>query len=72
MPRDSHRGLLGVERASALRWVVVGAAVPTGVSVVMEALGIVEGSTVVRAVGAIPLGAAVTWVVSLVIRGELA
>jgi len=55
-----------------LRWVVVGAAVPTGVSVVMEALGIVEGSAVIRAVGAIPLGAAVTWVVSLVIRGELA
>ena len=72
MPRDSHRRLLGVERVSALRWVVVGAAVPTGVSVVMEVMGIVEGSAVIRAVGAIPLGAAVTWVVSFVIRGELA
>ncbi len=70
--RDSHRGPRGVERASTLRWVVVATAVPTGASVVMETLGIVEGSTVIRAVGAIPLGAAVTWVVSLVIRGELA
>ncbi len=70
--RDSSRGLLGGERVPALRWVVVGAAVPTGVSVVMETLGIVEGSAVIRAVGAIPLGVAVTWVVSLVIRGELA
>ena len=72
MQRDPHRRLLGADRAEVLRWVVVGAAVPTGVSVVMEALGIVEGSAVIRAVGAIPLGAAVTWVVSLVIRGELA
>ena len=72
MQRDPHRRLLGADRASVLRWVVVGSAVPTVVSVVMEALGIVEGSAVIRAVGAIPLGAAVTWVVSLVIRGELA
>jgi len=57
---------------STLRWVVLGAAVPTGASVAMEALGVFEGSAVIRAAGAIPLGAAVTWVVSLVIRGELA
>jgi len=35
-------------------------------------LGVFEGSAVIRAAGAIPLGAAVTWVVSFVIRGELA
>jgi|TARA_B110000116_G_scaffold236621_1_gene222346 uncharacterized membrane protein len=57
---------------STLRWVVLGAAVPTGASVAMEALGVFEGSAVIRAAGAIPLGAAVTWVVSLVIRGEFA
>ena len=62
---------LSTQRASAVRWVVLGAAVPTGASVIMEALGVFEGSAVIRAVGAIPLGAAVTWVVSLVIRGEL-
>ena len=62
---------LSAARASALRWVVLGAAVPTGASVAMEVLGVFEGSAVIRATGAMPLGAAVTWVVSLVIRGEL-
>ena len=60
------------QEVSTLRWVVLGAAVPTGASVAMEALGVFEGSAVIRAAGAIPLGAAVTWVVSFVIRGELA
>jgi uncharacterized membrane protein len=61
-----------VPAVSTVRWVLLGAAVPTGASVGMEVLGVFEGSTVIRAAGAIPLGAAVTWVVSLVIRGELA
>ena len=66
------RRRLSAARASTWRWVVLGAAVPTGASVAMEALGVFEGSVMIRAVGAMPLGAAVTWVVSLVIRGELA
>jgi len=58
--------------STALRWGVLAAAVPTGLTWVGEAAGGLTVTEGVRAVAAVPLGAAVTWVVSLVIRGELA
>ena len=58
--------------SSTLRWVVLAAAVPMGLSVVAEVVGGVPSGGALRAASAVPLGVAVTWVVSLVIRGELA
>ena len=55
-----------------LRMMVLAAAVPTGATWLGEAVGLVVFAEGVRAAAAVPLGAAVTWVVSLVIRGELA
>ncbi len=63
---------LSVAWDSTLRWVVLAAAVPTAASVALEVAGVFEGSAVIRATGGVPLGAAVSWVVSLVIRGDLA
>ena len=73
--RDTERGgSRGIaEMASpALRVIVLAAAVPTGVTWLGEAVGWLPIAGGVRAVAAVPLGAAVTWVASLVIRGELA
>ena len=56
----------------ALRWVLLGAAIPTVVSVMAEFGGWLPSGRELRAVAALPLGATVTWVASLVIRGELA
>ena len=56
----------------ALRMMVLVAAVPTGATWLGEAVGWLPFAGGVRAAAAVPLGAAVTWVVSLVIRGELA
>ena len=55
----------------AIRMMVLAAAVPTGATWLGEAVGWLVFSGGVRAAAAVPLGAAVTWVVSLVIRGEL-
>ena len=55
-----------------LRMIVLAAAVPTGMTWLGEAVGWLPFAGGVRAVAAVPLGAAVTWVASLVIRGELA
>ena len=73
--RDTERGgSRGIaELASpALRVIVLAAAVPTGVTWLGEAVGWLPFAGGVRAVAAVPLGAAVTWVASLVIRGERA
>ena len=56
----------------ALRMMVLAAAAPTGATWLGEAVGWLGFAGGVRAAVAVPLGAAVTWVVSLVIRGELA
>ncbi|MDP6582130.1 MAG: DUF2085 domain-containing protein [Vicinamibacterales bacterium] len=56
----------------ALRAMVLAAAVPTGVTWLGEVVGWLSVTGGVRAVAAVPLGVAVTWVASLVIRGELA
>ncbi len=58
--------------AAALRSIVVGAGLPTGITLAVETLGVLPVGGGVRALAAIPLGAAVAWVASLVIRGELA
>ena len=55
-----------------LRWVVVAAAVPTGISFAAEMAGWIPSIGELRAAAGVPLGVAVTWVASLVIRGELA
>ena len=55
----------------ALRMMVLAAAVPTAATWLGEAVGWLPFAGGVRAAAAVPLGAAVTWVVSLVIRGEL-
>ncbi len=66
-----RRGI--AQRASAaVRLMVLVAAVPTGMTWLGEAVGWLSVADGVRAAAAVPLGAAVTWVVSLVIRGELA
>ena len=60
------------QASPVLRWVVLAAAVPMGLSVVAEVVGAVPSGGVLRAASAVPLGVAVTWAESLVIRGELA
>lgn len=55
-----------------LRWAVVAAAAPTALSFAAEAVGWMPSFDELRAAAGVPLGVAVTWVASLVIRGELA
>ena len=55
----------------AIRMMVLGAAVPTAATWLGEAVGWLPFADGVRAAAAVPLGAAVAWVVSLAIRGEL-
>ena len=55
-----------------LRWAVVAAAAPTALSFAAEAAGWMPSFDELRAAAGVPLGVAVTWVASLVIRGELA
>ena len=61
-----------VMASPVVRVIVLVAAVPTAVTWLGEAVGWLPFAGGVRAVAAVPLGAAVTWVASLVIRGELA
>ena len=70
--RDTELGGTAASRPSpSLRLMVLAAAVPTGVTWVAEAVGWLPFADGLRAVAAVPLGVAVTWVASLVIRGEL-
>ena len=55
-----------------LRWAVLAAAAPTGITFVAEMAGWMPSIGELRAAAGVPLGVAVTWVASLVIRGELA
>ena len=67
-PRSTGTG----EAPAWLRWVVLAAAVPTGISFVAEMAGWIPSIGELRAAAGVPLGMAVTWVASLVIRGGLA
>ena len=55
-----------------LRWAVVAAAAPTAISFTAEMAGWMPSIGELRAAAGVPLGVAVTWVASLVIRGDLA
>ena len=55
-----------------LRWVVLAAAAPTAISFAAEMAGWLPSIGELRAAAGVPLGVAVTWVASLVIRGDLA
>ena len=55
-----------------LRWAVLAAAAPTGITFAAEMAGWMPSIGELRAAAGVPLGVAVTWVASLVIRGELA
>ena len=68
-----RRGHVAARVASpVLRWMVLAAAVPTGVTVIGEVAGWLASAGGLRATAAVPLGAVVTWVAGLVIRGDLA
>ena len=68
--RRAGRGI--AQTASpALRVMVLAVAVPTGLTWLGEAVGWLPFTGGVRAAAAVPLGAVVTWVASLAIRGEL-
>ncbi len=54
-----------------LRAVLVVAAIPTAVTVVAEGAGVALITDVVRAVTALPLGAAVAWIVGLTLGGTI-
>ena len=61
------------DRAPAwLRWAVLAAAAPTGITFAAEMVGWMPSIGELRAAAGVPLGVAVTWVASLVIRGDLA
>ena len=63
----------GNGRAPAwLRWAVLAAAAPTGITFAAEMAGWMPSIGELRAAAGVPLGVAVTWVASLVIRGDLA
>ena len=55
-----------------LRWAVLAAAAPTGITFAAEMAGWMPSIGELRAAAGVPLGVAVTWVASLVIRGDLA
>ncbi len=66
-------GGAAANRAPAwLRWAVLAAAVPTGVTFGAEMVGWLPSIGELRAAAGVPLGVAVTWVASLVIHGDLA
>ena len=71
IPRRAGRGT--ARTASwALRTMVLASAVPTGATWLIEAVGWLPFADGVRAAAAVPLGAGVTWVVSLASRGAIA
>ncbi len=64
---------VAADRAPAwLRWAVLAAAAPTGITFAAEMAGWMPSIGELRAAAGVPLGVAVTWVASLVIRGDLA
>ena len=66
-------GGAAANRAPAwLRWAVLAAAAPTGITFAAEMVGWMPSIGELRAAAGVPLGVAVTWVASLVIRGDLA
>ena len=71
VPRRAARGTARTA-SRAIRMMVLASAVPTGATWLGEAVGWLPFADGVRAAAAVPLGAAVTWVVSLASRGELA
>ena len=76
LPGDSAgggaRGAGGRGAPAWLRWAVLAAAAPTGVTFAAEMAGWMPSIGELRAAAGVPLGVAVTWVASLVIRGDLA
>lgn len=72
-PRRGEAGGAGGGRGAArLRWVVLAAAAPTGITFAAEAVGWMPSVGELRAAAGVPLGVVVTWVASLVIHGDLA
>ena len=82
-PPTNREGDMGSLRAAAagggngrapawLRWAVLAAAAPTGITFAAEMVGWMPSIGELRAAAGVPLGVAVTWVASLVIRGDLA
>ncbi len=66
------QGCGAANRAPAwLRWAVLAAAAPTGITFAAEMVGWMPSIGELRAAAGVPLGVAVTWVAGLVIRGEL-
>ena len=55
-----------------LRWAVLAAAAPTAITFAAEMAGWMPSIGELRAAAGVPLGVAVTWVASLVSRGDLA
>ena len=67
-------GLLGLGwpvRARRARALIVAAAVPTALTLLLEFGGIVDPGNAGRAGAAVPLGAATSWFVASVLRGAL-
>jgi len=73
VPLRARRSRRPNRQHTMTRWreVMLAAAVPTGLTLLGELGGILPSSGELRAVAAVPLGVAVTWVASLVMRGEL-
>jgi uncharacterized membrane protein len=57
-------------RASTARAVLIAAAVPTAVTLIVEWLGLADPGSVVRFLAALPLGSAAAWVVTNAARSE--
>jgi len=68
-------GLLGNGRrrmtTGQVRWLLAVTALPTAVTVAAEGLGLAAPSSLTRCIAALPLGAAVAWVVASAIREEI-
>jgi uncharacterized membrane protein len=60
-----HRSTRGTFAVGRVRSLVVLAAIPTAFTLCIELLGLASPSNVIRAVAALPLGAAVAWAVTL-------
>jgi uncharacterized membrane protein len=68
-------GLLGDRRrrmtTGRVRWLLAVTALPTAVTFTAEWLGLAQPSSLTRFLAALPLGAAVAWVVASAIREEI-
>ncbi len=72
LSRGEAVGVGGGRAPAWLRWAVLAAAAPTGITFAAEMVGWMPSIGELRAAAGVPLGVAVTWVASLVIRGDLA